>query len=745
MSSPSASILRRTMSDEKFEQLCQLWQQSARNGGNATILVAEVDLLPQFADSNACQQERFRLLLGPQINALLIGNPLGESTYQVTITFDANTIANFLGLLQQHLQHQPTLSDRLQQFSQLSIQEEPESQPQFVLELLGILTPDPLNNGNSEIAYPRFANQQFASQALRHQLERERILQQVSVQIDQNLDWLVIVKMTIQQVQKLLQVDRLVVYQLEVELAGPSGEDAPRQLIDAVTYEAKAAEAIPSILHFRDETCFADIPECRHKYRQGFSFAVEDIETTPSLSPCLRDLMRRLHIRAKLVTPVLVQGQLWGFVIAHQCYAPRTWKAGELQFLRQVADYLAISIYQAQSYHQLQIQKATLEKEVTQRAQQLQEALLAAQAANQSKSEFLGNISHELRTPLTSVIGLSGTLLHWTKNGHFLSLSKQQRYLQAIQDSGRQLLSLINNILDFRDIQAGKSSLQLRPFSLIQFARSAIAQIQPQAEQRQILLELDFQVPVQQDRFLGDRERLGQILFHLLQNAVKFTPEGGSVTLWVWREDQQVVFQVEDTGIGVAPEQLPLLFESFQQLEHYRQRTHGGAGIGLALVKQLVELHGGRIEVDSTPGVGSSFTVWLPSPTLAPKIDLIPHPPLTQPRKTVVLVEPDEAQATLVCELLTAADFRAIWLIDSATAIPQIELLQPAIAILDDQLPEVVEVSRALKQTLHPPKVLLLCVQPPPGTEPLAAQGIDDYLLKPIQPPRLLEKIGAMG
>jgi two-component system sensor histidine kinase/response regulator len=176
---------------------------------------------------------------------------------------------------------------------------------------------------------------------------------------------------------------------------------------------------------------------------------------------------------------------------------------------------------------------------------------------------------------------------------------------------------------------------------------------------------LDLRLKIDEDKFCTDPERVQQILFHLLGNAIKFTPECGTVILRIWREKYQAVFQVEDTGIGIAEQHLPLLFEKFQQLERSRERIYGGTGLGLALTKQLVELHQGRIEVESTPEKGSLFTVWLPNQAqhLLKSTAISPTDiPVFPTSKSIILVANDEEIATLMCELLTAANYKVVWL-----------------------------------------------------------------------------------
>ena len=763
MFSSQASIFHQALSGETFERLCCLWQQMAEILGEEAVLISENTLFPsQKMDYGGnlgakLPPERFRVLIMPKFSALLVGKSLPEdSSYQVSLTFSPQAIVDFLSQLHQQLDDRPTQQTYLQKhINQLLIQmpECVNPQSQFTLKLMEILASENSSLSPPELDYSCLSSPQPLQEVLTHQLEQERILDRVALQINQNLDWLAIVKMTIEQVQRLLEVDRLVVYQLDVELKSEDKDSPHTRLIDAVTYEARASESIPSILHFRDEICFSNKPQCRNKYRQGFNLVINDLNKADNITPCLRLLMERLEVRAKLVAPIVVQKKLWGFLIAHQCWAPRQRQQGDVKFLQQVTEYLAIAIYQARCYKQLQEQKNILQLQVNKRAKELKDALLAAQVAHRSKSDFLGNMSHELRTPLTCVIGLSSTLLHWLHDTQSLPLDKQRQYLQTIHDSGQHLLELVNDILEFSQVEAGKSLLNITEFSLRYLSISVVQDLQKKADKKQINLELDFQIEIDKigDRFRADRERVEQILVHLLDNAIKFTPNGGTVILRVWRESKQAVFQVEDTGIGISQQQIPLMFEKFQQLEKSRQRTHGGTGLGLALTQQLVELHRGRIEVESIPDRGSLFTVWLPD-QLNFKSKIVPNASVkTQPfsgKGTVVLLEKDEQEATLICELLTAGDYQVVWLIDGSIAIRQIELLQPASVIISRDLPDVGQISQALKElrTTKKIKLILLSSQTISSDDwqYFSERGIDDYLLKPIQPNRLLDKINML-
>ena len=751
MSNPSSLILKRTVSSETFEELRRLWSATVNLTGQEVLLVTEVSLANSkkvgtttLKENN--ETEKFSLIIGSIFHALLVGKQSPTNTdYQIQISFDTKVITDYWAELGRQYDRFINLDKHLQYYLSNKRSNNIGHLDRFIQQVIDILT----QQENSQYHLPLVAEP--LNNILHYQAEQQRILNQVKVQIDRHLDLLEIVQMTIEQVRVLLELDRLVVYQMDVPIQSADSHNTSIELFDTVTYESRAAEDIPSILYFHDETCFSHSTKCRDKYHQGFSLAINDIEQHPDFSSCLKSLMRRLYIRAKLVTPILVQDKLWGFLIAHQCFAPRQWNNTQIRFMGQIAEYLAIAIYQNQSYQQLQKQKEQLEEQVKTRAQQLKDALIAAQAANQSKHEFIGNMSHELRTPLTCVIGLSGTLLHWSLAADRLTLplEKQQQYLKTIHDSGKHLLALINNIIEFSEVESGKFLLNITEFSLQDLARSVLQIVQEEAHKQQINLSLYFQVNPEEDRFCADRQRLQEILINLLSNGIKFTPAGGKTSLRIWRENHQVIFEVEDTGIGISQQQLPLLFETFQQLENTFQRNYGGTGLGLALTKQLIELHGGTIEVESAVGAGSVFTVCLPSQTiLKPSYEhrINSTQETLNQQKTIILVSQEEENSTIICQLLTAAEYQVVWLVDPSTAIDQIQLLEPQLVILDRNLPEldIIDISEKL-QTLRIAKTIKLILFSDRIAEKewqyFSSLGIDDYLLQSMSPNDLIEKI----
>ena len=745
MSTSPTSILRRNVSSETFEQICSLCEQVAGMTGEEAIFLTEAALPSAVKNSrkDSLQKQRFCLVASPEFQVLLVGEPSNSHlSYQIQLTWDGREINQFLAQFPIDFTRSLLPQQRVQSGHFYS---------EFSLRLINLLAPPPLEN--IENIYPQVSVCKPVEDALERQVVQERLLNQVIAQLHQTLDLSVILETAVREVRNCFQSDRLLIYQFQCQ--SNTLENSNRNILRSgagkVTYESKIDNSLSSLLNYvAEEDCFKHIPHCHQKYLNGCIVGVEDVESAYSASFCLVEFLRQYQIKSKLIAPIIVQDELWGLIVVHQCFEKRQWLEREKDFLGQIAEHLAVAIYQAQLYAAIQEQKDTFEQRVIERTRELRDTLLAAQAAHRSKSEFLGNVSHELRTPLTSIIGLSGTLLHSSQKEFSLSPEKQQRYLKIIQESGQQLLNLINEMIDFSQIEAGKTVLNTKEISLYKLAQKMRQVYQKESQRKNIELKLDFRVSVVEDNFFTDPERLQQILFHLFDNAIKFTADGGIVLLRIWREKHYAVFQVEDTGIGISEQQLPLLFKKFQQLEKSRERSYGGTGLGLALTKQLVELHQGRIEVESTLGTGSRFTVWLPNQNqrfLKSAALTTPEIPAFPKNKNIILVANDEETANLMCELLTAGNYQVVWLIDGLTAIQQIELLQPNAVIIDCDLPEVYIISQSLKRSpmTRSLKILLLSQQiSAKDWQAIQQYGIDDYLLKPIEPNHFLQRVNAL-
>ncbi|MGI2906856.1 GAF domain-containing sensor histidine kinase [Tolypothrix sp. VBCCA 56010] len=653
LSSPDLSFSR-ILPIDVFNQLGELLQQMQLEAVGSAALVLTEAVLARIISKSERQKQKFTLVVSEQFSALLVGNqeenvgmcvagsfadlnevslPQGENqierefiplspdaTLYASLTFNSQAIASFISQLKNLFAHDSHTYQHLERYLQIPSLNDATLQGKFTLLLLEYLLP--LQNQfftASDTNFNHVSVCQPIEDALKKQIYQERLLNQVTTQIRKSQDLQVIMATAIAQVREFLELDRLVIYKFdESRVKSQQSTLAPsktqllhnwQQYRGCIVYEARATDAIPSVLNYQEKNCFVPPFECWEKYRQGFTLAVDDVEKTYVLSECLLNFLRRTKVRAKLAAPIIYEEKLWGLLIANQCHDSHHWTESEINLLTSIAEQLAIAIYQSELMRSLTEEKQTLEHRVIERTMALREALVAAEAASRLKSEFLATISHELLTPLTYVIGMSSTLLRWPIG----ELSQRQRdYLQTIHDSGEHLLEMINDILDLSQIEAGKAVLNISEFSLTNIAQRTVESLQEKAISEQIQLKLDLQIDSQRDRFTADVSRVEQILWNLSSNAIKFTPEGGSVTLRLWVEDDNAIFQVEDTGIGIPEEQLPLLFEKFQQLDTPLRRRYEGTGVGLALTKQLIELHRGRIEVESTVAIGSIFTVWIP-------------------------------------------------------------------------------------------------------------------------------------
>jgi signal transduction histidine kinase len=317
---------------------------------------------------------------------------------------------------------------------------------------------------------------------------------------------------------------------------------------------------------------------------------VPDITVPGAYAGRLRETLIQSGVRAILAVPMAYEGRLIGSlgVTRNQ---PGEFPAETIDLLRTFATQSALAI-----------QNARLFREIADKSRQLE-------AASRHKSEFLANMSHELRTPLNAIIGFSEVLLQRM----FGELNdKQGEYLKDIYASGQHLLSLINDILDLSKIEAGRMELAPAPFHLPTALENAVTLVKERAARHGITLALD--VAPRLGEIVGDERKVKQVLLNLLSNAVKFTPQGGGISLRARLTDRAVEIAVTDTGIGIAPEDQAAIFEEFRQVGSDETRKQEGTGLGLTLAKKFVELHGGRIWVESEQGRGSTFTFTLPLP-----------------------------------------------------------------------------------------------------------------------------------
>jgi signal transduction histidine kinase len=251
-----------------------------------------------------------------------------------------------------------------------------------------------------------------------------------------------------------------------------------------------------------------------------------------------------------------------------------------------------------------------LETKVEERTKQLEEAVEVAEASNRAKSDFLASMSHELRTPLNAIIGFSQVL----NEKYFGDLNdKQSEYVADIVDSGKHLLSLINDILDLSKIEAGKMELDVSEVKISELLQNSLVMIKEKALSHSISLDLQIAENINGTKIKGDERRLKQVMFNLLSNSAKFTPDGGAITVEARKEEKELEISVSDTGIGMTPQEQKKLFEAFYQASGGIKGKTPGTGLGLAITKSIVEKHGGKIWMESEgTNKGSKFTFTLP-------------------------------------------------------------------------------------------------------------------------------------
>ncbi|WP_017303485.1 chemotaxis protein CheB [Spirulina subsalsa] len=579
----------------------------------------------------------------------------------------------------------------------------------------------------------------ISQNALRYQLKRTVLLKQISEQIRQSLDSQQVFDTTVQQLTRVLHVDRCLLHIYQPDQDTPS----------------------PQNLHLVAEYCVEDYPSLRGEALQipvvdnqhlaallkGEKAIVTPDPTTDPLFEGLTPLIEQLQIKSMLAICTFYQGKPNGVIGLHQCDKPRDWTTEDIELLESVASQVGIAIAHAQLLEQSQ-----------QRSLELEKATQEAKAANLAKSEFLANMSHEIRTPMNAILGFSELLQD------LITDETSQSYLNSIISSGSTLLALINDILDLSKIEAGKLELHYEPVNLHLLLQEIHQIFSQKAEQKQLDLILDV-APTTPWGIYMDEVRLRQILFNVVGNAIKFTDQG-FVKIKVWCEDIKtqspcpsdshpefisLKIQIADSGIGIQDDQQDIIFDAFHQNEGQNTRLYGGTGLGLTITKRLTLKLGGTVTVNSHLGEGSCFEITLPHVQVTetpppPSSPLAQREDFNQLQPATLLVVDDVASnLELIAGYFKDSHHQVFTAQNGLDAIAQAQSTPPNLILLDWRMPNLDgrETAERLKQnptTQNIPIVFLTASTQNP--EQLKLNTVSDaFLRKPVSRQQLFDTL----
>jgi PAS domain S-box-containing protein len=611
------------------------------------------------------------------------------------------------------------------------------------------------------------AERQQAESAIALQLRQQKTLGSIALQIRNSLKVEDILATATAQVKELMMVDRAAIFRV-------SADRHLRAVEEVVSLE------YPSVMIRNWENAQLSQAEFEF-YLAGNSNIVVDLQQDP-WSVCLQEYIKEINVKSKIVVPILLvsgnsgtnldfdtwdEPYLWGLLSVHSCSSQRRWRDSEAKLLQQIADQLAIAIHQANLFEKLQ-------QELTERGQteaRLIESNQELARATRLKDEFLASMSHELRTPLNAILGMSESL----QEAVFGAINeRQQKSIGTIEKSGKHLLALINDILDLSKMEANKFNLELIDVSIQSICQNSTLFVKELAMKRQIRLKTQLPEQLKYLNIRVDDLRFRQVLINLLSNAVKFTPEGGSIILDVQivdgREDsqQQIIFSIVDTGIGIAPENMDKLFQSFVQIDSSLSRQYAGTGLGLSLVKRIVEMHGGTVSVQSEVNQGSCFTVSLPfcpseeiavvsSSAFVYPINIATDAEETLVVKTqtsILLVEDDEGNVETMTTYLESRGYQIVVAENGQQAISILEdcangLVQsclPDIILMDIQMPgmdgfEATTRIRQIPDYANIPIIALTALAMPTDRQRCLDAGANQYMSKPVKLSQLVASI----
>ncbi len=571
------------------------------------------------------------------------------------------------------------------------------------------------------------------STSLEYQLVRNQAQKQliatIGLKIRESIEIEEIANTSVTEIRKFLRCDRVIVYQFNPDHSGTI-------IAESVNNEFQ------SLLNLKITDTFFQ-KEGKEKYLKYCRQSIINNIEKGSIDNCHQELLKKYQVKAVLALPIILEkndNNIWGLLIAHHCQKPRLWEQNEIEFLEDLCIQIAIAIQQATLIQELKIAKEKAEE------------------ATKIKSAFLANMSHEIRTPMNGILGMADLLSYNNLDPQSLS------FVEIIKNSGQNLLSLINDILDLSKLEAGQIELEIREFDLIKFGQEIYQFFSHQSQKKELQLNYEIEANLPQI-CLGDSFRIKQILNNLLSNALKFTHQG-SVKLIIKRADQassninndplicNLYFGVKDTGIGIKESDYIKLFQPFSQVEVSTTRNYGGTGLGLAICKQLINLMGGKIGVESVLNQGTTF--WFTLPLKTKQINSYSNNIALQNNQNfdnnqeksikILVVEDEKINQIIAINVLEKLGYQVELVNNGQECLEKVSQNSYPLILMDCQMPildgyDTTKELRLREDTKNIPIIGLTAFAMKGDREKCLEAGMNDYLSKPFTIKQIAELI----